>query len=76
MLHMTKLDKNTNHVRMNIRLSAEVHDYYKQRSEQTGASMSALMFLALEKASREERFMNEGIQDLLKAAQGQSLKKK
>lgn len=74
---MTESSKNTNsYVRMNIRISSEVYDYYKQRAEQSGASMSVLMFLALEKASREERFISEGIQDLLKVAQGQSLKKK
>lgn len=61
------------HVRVNIRVSPEVHQYYKQRAEQSGASMSVLMFLALEKAVREERFMGEGIQDLLRVAQSQGL---
>lgn len=61
------------HVRVNIRVSPEVHQYYKMRSEQSGASMSVLMFLALEKAVREEQFMGGGLQELLRVAQAQGL---
>lgn len=61
------------HVRVNIRVSPEVHQYYKMRSEQSGASMSVLMFLALEKAVREEKFMGGELQELLRVAQAQGL---
>lgn len=70
---MTESKGVDSHVRVNIRVSPEVHQYYKQRAEQSGASMSVLMFLALEKAVREERFMGEGLQDLLKVARSQGM---
>lgn len=34
--------------RVNIRISPSVYDFFKERSDSTGVSMSALMFLALE----------------------------
>lgn len=34
--------------RVNIKISPEVHEWFKIRSEKTGVSMSSLMFLALE----------------------------
>ena len=68
---MTELSDS--HVRVNIRVSPEVHQYYKKRSEQSGASMSVLMFLALEKAVREEKFMGGGLQEFLRVAQAQGL---
>lgn len=54
-------EKNGNLVRMNITLSAAVHQYYKQRSAETGVSMSSLMFLDLERAAMdpEERALEE-----------------
>ena len=61
------------HVRVNIRVSPEVHQYYKQRSELSGASMSVLMFLALEKQVREEKFMGGELQELLRVAQAHGL---
>lgn len=43
------------HVRVNIRVSPEVHQFFKNRSEQCGVSMSALMFLELEKYVNEQK---------------------
>lgn len=43
-----------NTIRINVTVSEEVHQFYKDRSEKTGVSMSALMFLALETQMREE----------------------
>lgn len=34
--------------RVNIRVSPQVYEWFKARSEQTGVAMSSLMFLALE----------------------------
>jgi len=34
--------------RINIKISPEVHEWFKIRSERTGVAMSSLMFLALE----------------------------
>lgn len=39
---------NENTVRVNIRIPIEIHEYYKNKSEKTGVSMSALMYLDLE----------------------------
>ena len=40
-------------MRVNIRVSPEVHQYYKERAYKTGVSMSSLMFLDLERAAKE-----------------------
>lgn len=61
------------HVRVNIRVSPQVHQYFKQRSEASGASMSVLMFLALEKYVQEQTFMNGGLPELLEIAKSQGL---
>jgi len=66
-------DEYQGNVRVNIRVSPDVHYYFKQRSEATGASMSALMFLALEKYMNEQQFMSGGIQQLLAMAKAQGL---
>lgn len=41
-------------IRIPITVSNEVHKYFKDRSEKTGVSMSALMFLALESHMQDE----------------------
>lgn len=43
--------------RVNIRVSNEVHKFFLNRSEQTGVSMSALMFLALEQYMQQQQTM-------------------
>ena len=53
-------------VRVNIRISPEVHQFFKERAMKTGVSMSSLMFLALEKSVQEQQFMGGGLQQLLK----------
>ncbi len=46
-------------IRVNIRVTPEVHTYYKRKSERTGVSMSALMFLELEKTIGPQDYMKE-----------------
>lgn len=43
--------------RINIRVSPEVHEWFKLRSERTGVAMSALMFLALEQHIQGQRML-------------------
>ncbi len=53
------MNKNENTmIRFNIRLSKEMHDYYKEKSERTGVSMSSLIFLDLEEVQERKRRMN------------------
>ena len=42
------MDKKNELQRVNIKVSKEVYEYFKKRSEQTGVAYSSLMFLALE----------------------------
>lgn len=65
---MAKYVPNEDLIRVNIRISKDVKNYYTTRSKQTGVSMTALMYLALEKAMREETFMKTGLPQLLKMA--------
>ncbi|VPJ05721.1 hypothetical protein [Metabacillus idriensis] len=44
--------------RVNIRLSGDVYQWFKTRSEKTGVSMSALMFLALEDHVRQNTIVS------------------
>lgn len=74
-MESNKKTSDSSHVRVNIRVSPEVHQYFKQRSEISGASMSVLMFLALEKYVNEQSFMNGGLQQLLDIAKAQGLDK-
>lgn len=46
--------------RLNIRISDELHDYFAERSEKTGVSMSSLIALALE----EHKMQRETIQGM------------
>lgn len=55
-------------VRVNIKVSPEVHQFFKERSIKTGVSMSSLMFLALEKSVQESIFMGGGMQELIRIA--------
>ena len=55
-----------NLIRVNIRVSPEVHQFFKERSIKTGVSMSSLMFLALEKSVQEQLFMGGGLQELIR----------
>lgn len=54
-------------IRINIRVSPEVHQYYKERSTKTGVSMSSLMYLALEQAIRQET-MSMQLPELIRMA--------
>jgi len=54
-------------IRINVRVSPEVHQYYKDRSAKTGVSMSSLMYLALEQAIRQETMVVQ-LPELLKMA--------
>lgn len=56
-------------IRVNIRVSPEVHQFYKERSLKTGVSMSSLMFLSLEKSMQEQRFIGGDLRDLLDFSQ-------
>lgn len=51
---------------VNIRVSPEVHSYFKERSRKTGASMSALMFLALEEHMKKEVLENRKFEGLIR----------
>lgn len=53
---------NDNLQRINIRISREVHEYFKRRSELTGVPMSSLMYLALE-AHMEQQIAVKGISE-------------
>lgn len=59
--------------RFNIRISPEVYEYFKNRSEKTGVAMSALMFLMLEKGVREEQFLDSELPELIKQAQAKGI---
>ena len=54
--------------RMNIRVSDEIHEWFKVKSDKTGVSMSSLMFLALEAYVVNDKSMKviESIPDLAK----------
>lgn len=56
-------------IRVNVRVSPEVHQFYKDRSAKTGVSMSSLMFLTLEKSMQEQRFIGGDLRDLLEFSQ-------
>jgi hypothetical protein len=43
--------------RVNIRVSPEVHDWFRIRSEKTGVPMSSLMFLALETHIQQQQML-------------------
>lgn len=43
--------------RVNIRVSPEVHEWFKWRSEKTGVPMSSLMFLALEQYIQQQQLI-------------------
>lgn len=60
-------------IRVNIRISPDVHQFFKERSIKTGVSMSSLMFLALEKSVQEQQFMGGGLQELIRMGQGLGL---
>lgn len=54
--------------RVNIKVSADVHEYFKSRAERTGVPMSSLMYLALEQAI-EERELMRGLPSFVGAVQ-------
>lgn len=62
-------------IRVNIRVSPEVHQYFKERSSKTGVSMSSLMFLALEQNVRQELFMGSNLPELLRVGKELGLDK-
>lgn len=43
--------------RVNIRVSPEVHEWFRVRSEKTGVPMSSLMFLALEQYIQQQNVL-------------------
>jgi metal-responsive CopG/Arc/MetJ family transcriptional regulator len=53
-----KEKQESNLQRVNIRVSEEVYQYFKKRSEVTGVSSSALMFLALEDYIHQHQAVN------------------
>lgn len=53
--------------RVNIRITEEVHEYFKDKSIKTGVSMSALMYLALEEYMNQRNIINT-IPDMMKKA--------
>lgn len=55
--------------RVNIRVSPEVHEWFRLRSEKTGVAMSALMFLALEQYIQQQTVMPH-IPDMIKELKG------
>jgi len=61
-------------VRVNVRVSPEVYQWYKDRAEKTGVSMSSLMFLAVEKDMIEKMFMGTNLPALIDAAQKHGVK--
>lgn len=54
--------------RINIKISDEVYQWFKARSDRTGVPMSALMFLTLEQSIREQEAMR-GLPDFFRAIQ-------
>lgn len=44
--------------RVNIRITEEMHQWFKKRSEQTGVNMSSLMALALEEHMVQRQTIN------------------
>ncbi|MGA9175461.1 MAG: hypothetical protein WBZ33_16005 [Thermoactinomyces sp.] len=42
-------------VRVNIRVTPDVHQWFMDKSKKTGVSMSSLMFLALERHIQEQQ---------------------
>lgn len=51
---------------VNIRVSPEIHEYYKERSKKTGVSMSSLMYLALEAQMKQEVLLQKKFEGLNK----------
>lgn len=43
--------------RVNIRVSPEVHEWFRIRSEQTGVAASSMMFLALEQYIQQQTIL-------------------
>lgn len=41
-------------IRVNIRITPEVHQWFKEKSDRTGVSMSSLMYLALEQHVQQQ----------------------
>ena len=51
--------------RVNIRITEEVHQFFKEKSISTGVSMSSLMYLALEEYVSQKNIMN-AMPDMMK----------
>jgi len=56
--------------RVNIRVSPEVHEWFRIRSEVTGVPMSSLMFLALESHIQQQTLIPH-IPDMVKQLKGE-----
>lgn len=56
--------------RVNIRVSPEVHEWFRLRSEKTGVAMSALMFLALENYIQQQTMIPH-IPDMIRELKGE-----
>ena len=50
---MEEIKSNPNMTRVNIRITKELHELYKEQSDKTGISMSVLMFKDLEQAQQQ-----------------------
>lgn len=60
-----KNDEKATTQRVSLRVSDEVHKYYKNKSKKTGISMSSLMYIALDKQREQEELM-KNVPDMLK----------
>jgi len=65
-----KSEKKMDMKRVNIRISPEVHEWFKMRSEKTGVPMSSLMFLALEQYIQQQTIAPY-IPDMIKELKGE-----
>lgn len=56
-------------IRVNVRITPEIHEWYLAESKRTGISMSSLMFLALEKNMQEKQFLGGKMPQIVEAAE-------
>ena len=62
------MEQNPNITRVNIRISKEVHHWFKQKSDKTGIAQSALMHLALEQHVQQQ-LLTPHLPELFKQSQ-------
>lgn len=59
------MDKKVEMKRVNFRISADVYDYYKERSNKMGLGFGAIMYLALDKQKEQDEMM-KNVPDMLR----------